>query len=89
VNQRHEAAHAPRRYRLTPEGLASLQASATRIRPWQRSTGPRTAEGKARSRWNAWRHGERSAAAQAERREQTELLRLVRAVFVEEDATVE
>lgn len=29
-------------------------------RPWQRSTGPRTDEGKARAARNAWRGGERA-----------------------------
>lgn len=53
----------PRRrpYQLTPEGRASLQASAARVKPWERSTGPRTPDGKSRSRMNAWKHGERSA----------------------------
>lgn len=29
-------------------------------RPWERSTGPRTSEGKDISKWNAFRHGRRS-----------------------------
>lgn len=49
-----------RRYRLSPDGLAALRESAQRVRPWERSTGPRTAVGKRRSRANALRHGERS-----------------------------
>ena len=32
-----------------------------RVRPWEKSTGPRTVEGKARACMNAYRHGERSA----------------------------
>ena len=35
-------------------------------RPWDTSTGPRTAEGKARSSGNAWQHGGRSQEARAE-----------------------
>ncbi len=36
------------------------QAEAIRAwRPWERSTGPRTAEGKARVRLNAWKGGAR------------------------------
>jgi hypothetical protein len=55
------APHGPERpYRLTPAGLASLRASARRARPCKRSTGPRTPDGKARSRLNATKHGERS-----------------------------
>jgi hypothetical protein len=48
-------------YRLIPEGLASFRAAAARTRPWERSTGPRSTEGKARSNRNAWKHGERAA----------------------------
>lgn len=70
----------PRRpYRLSPEGLASLRASAARTQPWKRATGPRTAEGKARSRMNAWRHGERSAEAMAARAEIARAMKLLRA----------
>lgn len=68
----------PRRYRLTPEGLASLRATAARVRPWELSTGPRTAEGKARSRANSWKHGERSAEAVERRARVAGLLRLLR-----------
>lgn len=59
-----------RRYRLTPEGLASLRAAAERNRPWERSTGPRTTGGKARSRMNAWKHGADAAYQRQLRRVQ-------------------
>ncbi len=67
-----------RRYRLTPAGLASLRASIRRVTPWERSTGPRTLEGKARSRLNATKHGERSAEAMARRRELTTMFAVLR-----------
>src|SRR4051794_33660518 len=67
-----------RRYRLSPQGLASLRAAAARTRPWLLSTGPRTDAGKAVSRMNALLHGERTAKREAERREVTELFRLAR-----------
>ena len=38
----------PQKYRLTPEGRRRLQEAAARNRPWEHSTGPTTAEGKAR-----------------------------------------
>ena len=75
-----------RRYRLTPEGLTRLRGSIQRVKPWLYSTGPRTLEGKARSRMNAWKHGERSAEEIARRRELAALLREVRAVIAEEHA---
>ena len=68
----------PRPYRLTPMGLAALQSAAQRVKPWMRSTGPRTSEGKARSRLNATKHGERSANAMAQRRELAGLLEAIR-----------
>lgn len=52
-----------RPYTLSSVGRASLQASTRRNRPWLQSTGPRTAQGKARSSRNALKHGQRSAGA--------------------------
>jgi len=57
-----------RRYRLSPTGLASLQAAALSKRPWEQSTGPKTKEGKRRSSSNALRHGERSVPCSEMRR---------------------
>ena len=37
---------------MSPEGKARVRAAALVHRPWERSTGPRTAEGKARSARN-------------------------------------
>jgi len=42
-----------RRRGLTPAGRERLRAAALRHRPWDRSTGPRSAEGKDRARRNA------------------------------------
>ena len=71
----------PRRrsYRLTKSGLASLRQSAGKTKPWQWSTGPRTTAGKARSRSNARKHGERGADAIAAWRQLNGALRLLRA----------
>jgi hypothetical protein len=44
----------------TPEGLERLRQAARERRPWERSTGPASAEGKAVSRKNALRHGGRA-----------------------------
>ena len=43
----------PRRYRLSPEGRERLLSAALQNKPWEKSTGPRTAEGKARSARNS------------------------------------
>jgi hypothetical protein len=50
----------------TPERRARQSALLRRTRPWLRSTGPRTAAGKARSAQNALKHGHCTAAANAE-----------------------
>jgi hypothetical protein len=44
-------------------------------RPWESSTGPKTARGKAAVSRNAWKHGYRSAKAIAEFREMRWLLK--------------
>jgi len=53
----------PRRGRGWPPARRKAQAeNIRRVRPWLRSTGPRTAAGKARARMNGLKHGMRSSA---------------------------
>src|SRR3954451_17500636 len=66
-----------RRYRLSPRGLESLRLAALSNQPWRKSTGPRTAAGKARCRQNATKHGERCAQSRAAWRELNAALRAV------------
>jgi hypothetical protein len=57
IRHRPEAAKAG----WTPERRARQAALIRRWQPWQRSTGPKTKEGKARAAQNARRHGFRSS----------------------------
>jgi hypothetical protein len=43
----------------TPERRAAQSTEIKNWRPWEHSSGPRTADGKARSSRNAWRGGHR------------------------------
>jgi len=65
----------PRRYRLSPDGLRALRETIRRNRPWEKSTGPRTEDGKARAKVNAVTHGERMALAEAQRAARVRMLR--------------
>lgn len=49
----------------TPERRRAQAEAIRRWRPWTRSTGPRTAAGKARAAQNAYKHGQRSRAHQS------------------------
>jgi len=53
-------------YERTPEHRRRQAERIREWRPWEQSTGPRTPEGKANSKWNAQTHGMRSAATLAE-----------------------
>lgn len=64
--------------RWTPEARARQAELIAGWRPWERSTGPRTVEGRARSSQNALRHGARSASGQAELDAVRALLRAAR-----------
>ncbi len=48
-----ESLKVKRKYNLTSSGRKRLKRSIRRTRPWERSTGPRTREGKLRSAANA------------------------------------
>ena len=67
-----------RRKGLTPEGRTRLRKAALKNRPWQNATGPRTEEGKTRSSFNSWKHGQRSAQAVAQRKDFNSVLRELR-----------
>ena len=66
-----------RQYRLSVEGLASLRRAVRQTKPWETTPGPVTSSGKAHSRMNALKHGERTAAA---RRAQLEISASLRAL---------
>ena len=45
----------------TPERRARQSEAIKRWKPWEKSTGAKTAEGKEKSKMNAWKHGARSS----------------------------
>lgn len=67
---------------VTPAGRARLRAAAMRDRPWQHSTGPRTAAGKAKARRNSHRGYGFDAATAALRRSANAELAAVRALDI-------
>lgn len=50
----------------TPERRAKQRAAIYRWRPWEKSTGPKTADGKAHAARNSFKHGQTSQAARRE-----------------------
>ncbi|MCC7305630.1 MAG: hypothetical protein IT558_05150, partial [Alphaproteobacteria bacterium] len=48
----------------TPERRARHAEAIRRWKPWEKSTGPKTARGKARVRWNAVKHNNRGREIQ-------------------------
>jgi hypothetical protein len=67
-----------RKYRLSPEGKARLQACIGQTRPWEHSTGPRTPEGKARSSRNRLTHGRETNERRGYRRAALRWIRMAR-----------
>ena len=64
----------------TPEQRAAQAAKIRRWRPWAQSTGPKTAQGKARAAQNALKHGSYSALERKLKRLLREQLAFVRMV---------
>jgi hypothetical protein len=62
----------------TPERRAQQAAAIRAWSPWTRSTGPRTAQGRAASSQNATKHGMRSKATLEQIRELRAFLRVCR-----------
>lgn len=69
----------PRRW--TQEQRAEQAAKIRRWKPWERSTGPTTKDGKAAASQNAVKHGMRGAAWIEKRRQLADLLRDARAML--------
>lgn len=71
---------------ITPEGREALRHAAMVHRPWDKSTGPRTPEGKAKASRNALKHGLRARLPQL-RAYRTELhdLAVLMAMLTDDD----
>lgn len=70
----------------TQERRAAQSARLKDLKPWEKSTGPRTKEGKSRSRLNALKHGDRSLLMQRANellRHQREFMRLARPLITD------
>ena len=65
-------------YERTPEHRQRQAERIRQWRPWEKSTGPRSADGKAASALNALKHGARSAEALAAQRRIGDWLRQAR-----------
>ena len=66
-----------RRGDLTPKGRQRLRSAALKNRPWEHSTGPRTAEGKARVALNGKQQQRGSCSVRELREELAEVRQLV------------
>lgn len=51
----------------TPERRAKHAEAIKRWKPWEKSTGPKTSEGKEASKMNGWKGGERSLGKEVRR----------------------
>ncbi len=60
----HAKKYFPKKYRrnLSPEFIEAARQRILATKPWEKSTGPRTTEGKAKSSQNHFKHGRRSRA---------------------------
>ncbi len=67
-----------RPYRLSPQGLIRLRESACRVKPWLKSTGPKSEAGRARSKMNALKDGRHRAEMRAWRRDAMRFITLDR-----------
>ena len=65
----------------TPERRAQQAVRIRQWKPWEKSTGPRTEEGKAASSQNALVHGARSAEAVEARKQFNDVMRSSRAII--------
>lgn len=65
----------------TPERRAKQAEAIRRWKPWEKSTGPRTDDGKEASSQNAWKHGLRTAGEIEDRKRFNEVMRAARAVI--------
>lgn len=84
------ADRAPRERILSEDTRQRLRDAALRNRPWERSTGPRTAAGKARSASNALKHGRETNARRVYRRLALKLLgRVERVLHLQEQSDSE
>jgi hypothetical protein len=61
----------------SPERKAKQRKAIYAWRPWERSTGPKTLEGKQAVASNAFKHGMRSRAMMTERRSYRRLLQVI------------
>jgi hypothetical protein len=66
-----------RRVGLTPAGMEALRAAALAGKPWEHSSGPRTAAGKAKSAANGTSKQQGDVSVRAARREAAEVMALV------------
>lgn len=67
----------------TPDGIERLREAAKRNKPWSKATGPRTKQGKNRSKMNALKHGGYSAPVKAARKRMAEQMKLIRQILSE------